>query len=151
MAYSFNTGQDCTIDIVDSNGITYSFSTIGGDLLHFEADWDMDVIRRRPMNGNGIAKRRLDFKGCKGTLEIGRVNSDFEKIMIAAQQTYRQGGDPITFTIHQTVQNRDNTNSQSVFRFVNCTMWVSKGAGYSMGEDVKLSLEFEGDDVIQDQ
>lgn len=151
MAYSFNTGQDCTIDLVDSKGISYSFDTIAGDLLHFEADWDMDVIRRRPMTGSGIAKRRLDFKGCKGTIEIGRVNSDFEQLMIAAQDNYRAGLDPVTYTIHQTVLDRDNTGSQSVFRFVNCTVWISKGASYTMGEDTKLSLEFEGDDVVQDQ
>ena len=151
MAYGFNTGQDCTIDLVDSNGVAYSFSTIGGDLLHFEADWDLDVIRRRPISGKGLVKRRIDFKGTKGTIEIGRVNADFERIMIAAQDRYRNGQDPVTYTIHQLVQNRDNTGTQSAFRFTNCTIWISKGASYTMGEDVKLTIEFEGDDVKQDR
>jgi hypothetical protein len=151
MAYSFNTGQDCTIDLQDSNGTTYSFSTVGGDLLHFEADFDTDMIRRRPISGGGLSKRRIDYKGCKGTLEIGRINSAFEQLFIAAQSGYRSGQDPITYTIFQTVQNRDGTGTQSAFQYMNCTLWMSKGAGYTMGEDSKFSLEFEGDDIVQTQ
>lgn len=150
MATSFNTGQDVLIDLTDSNGVSFSFSTLGGDLLHFEQDWDVDMIRRRPISGQGRSKRRLDYKGVKGTIEIGRVNADFEKIMIQDQDNYRAGADPRTWTIHQTVQERDGTGHQSSFRFVNCTLWISKGAGWTMAEDTKLTVEFEGDDAKLD-
>jgi hypothetical protein len=149
VSYSFTTGQDCTIDITNNKtGATYSFNNVGGDLLHFEGDWDIEVIRRRPISNKGLVKRRTDYKGCKGSIEIGRINADFEKLELSQQDNYRQGGDPISFTIHQSIRESDGSGKFASYQYTNCTLWTSKSGSYQMGEDVKITMEFEGDDIV---
>lgn len=153
---SFNLGQDCTIDIQTSDGSkTYSFSTIGGDLMSFEADPVTNLVTIKPITGSasgqGFEKRRLERMGWKGTIMIGRVNSDFDQLEISASDAYHAGQPDITYVIHQTVRDQDGSGTISEFQFTNCSLWMSKGANYRMGEATTLTYEFAGDECKQIQ
>ncbi len=77
------------------------------------------------------------------------MNGDFESLELQMHEAYRSGADEVTFDIHATIQNRDGSNSVSEYQFLNASVWMTKGPNWTMGEDAKLSFEFECDDCVQ--
>jgi len=148
---SFNLGQDCTIDIVSSDNRTFTFSTLGADLMSFDADPEDNLVTIKPISSGGYERRRIERTAWKGTIVVARVNSDFETLEIQQAENYHQGLDDLSFTIHQTVSNKDGSSTISEYQFTNSALWMSKGPNYRMGEAATLSLEFKADDCVQIQ
>ena len=146
---SYNLGQDCNIDITSSSGATYSFSTLGADLISFDADPEINIVAIKPISNNGKERRRAERTAWKGTIVVSRINGDFERLEEIQTELYQSGEDDITFTIHQTVKNKDGSGSQSEYQFPNATLWLSKGGNYKMGDPTMLSMEFKSDPMVE--
>ena len=150
-AITFNTGVDLTtLFIQGSDGSRYSFSNTPtsastGNLLKYGDDLIVDMIKQRTLASNGITLRRSEYQGAKGSFMVGRINGALEAWSQVQQLGYSAGNDPITYTIHVTITNRDGSGSISEYQITNCIVMQSKGPEYAIGQDTSISFDFEGD------
>ena len=149
MARSFNIGQDAAnVFLIPSDGgPPITFTTVGGDLISFNAKPKKNVVTRGTISTN-VEIRRIEHISYEGTLVIGRVNSSFDSIDQAAQAAYLAGQDEVKYTITLAIVNRDGSNSITDVSFTNCSFWCEDLGTYEMGVDVKMTFKFAGDTYI---
>jgi hypothetical protein len=147
MSQGFNYGQDATVDLRGSDGSDYSFDNVGGDLMSFEWDEITNVVRIRPISNDGFEKRRIEHTGYKGTIMIGRINADFDNFIANNAANYHAQLPDITYTVTLSVRDQDGAGTISKLQFAPCSVWMSKGPAFKIGDPVSFTIEFEGDDM----
>lgn len=150
MARSFNIGQDAAnVFLIPSDGSApLTFTTVGGDLISFNAKPKKNVVTRNSISQGGLELRQVEHVAYSGTMMIGRVNADFDKIDQLAQQNYLAGNDEVKYTITLAIINRDGTQSVTDVSFTNCSLYCEDLGNFEMGVDVKMTWQFQGDTYI---
>lgn len=154
-AQSMNLGQDATILLQGSDGSTISFNTAIGDLISYDLSEVTNLVSRKTISGTGSGSgyeiNRVEHIGYKGSFEIGRINATFDQFSSQAAQNYHQGNDEVKYTINVSIQSRDGSGSVQEFAITNCSVWAESLGKYAMGEDVRQTFQFKGDDYPQFQ
>lgn len=128
-------GHDVSVDIYDGASgkvITFPARTM------FSADPITKQINSEPLNGPPIFAEAPN--GWKGTLEFDRTDSTIDAYFAANEALYFAGGNPLSGSITQTIQEKDGSVTQ--WRFTGVAMKLDTSGNWKSAEKVTIKVSW---------
>jgi len=104
---NFTIGHDISVDIYDaSTGNVVTFPA----MTSFDRQPIFKQINSEPLNGYPIFAEAPN--GWKGSIEFDRTDPTIDNYFAAQEASYFNGGNPLTASITETIQEKDGSVSQ---------------------------------------
>ena len=88
--------------------------------------------------------------GWTGTIVLSRSGSDIEDLEYLQETMFRGSQDPLKFTLHQQIRNRDGSGSSSNWRYESADVRLVESGNYALGQEVNLTLNFDATDRVKE-
>lgn len=104
----------------------------------FSAEPITKTINSEPLNGPPIFAEAPN--GWKGTLDFDRTDNTIDIYFANYEATYYAGGNPVSGTITQTIQEKNGTVTQFVFTGV--AMKLAQAGKWKAAEKVAMQIDW---------